>query len=96
MRKYTRAVVPAHWTVAEVARVRGQVLTPGRELKVSGERGAFRFVRHVTNVRTGATWLDVYGGAPGHETMRAFYPERVTRVSRSQSMRPTSRTAVAA
>lgn len=97
MRKYTRAVVPAHWTVAEVARVRGQVLTPGRELKVSGERGTFRFVRHVTNTRTGAAWLDVYGGPPGHECLRAFYVDRVTRVARTQRMRQaTGRAAVAA
>jgi hypothetical protein len=90
MRTYTRAAVPAHWQVAEVARVRGQVLTPGRELKVKGERGTFRFVRHVTNTRTGAEWIDVYGGAAGHETMRAFYADKVTRVSRSRRMRPTT------
>jgi hypothetical protein len=91
----TRATVPAHWTVAEVARVRGQVLTPGRELKVKGERGTFRFVRHVTNTRTGAEWLDVYGGPAGHECLRAFYAAKVTMVKRARTMRP-SRATVAA
>lgn len=84
----TRATVPADWSVAEVARVRGQVLTPGRELRIRGERGTFRFVRHVRNTRTGAEWLDVYGGAPGHECLRAFYVGRVASVKRARTMRP--------
>lgn len=85
----TRPTTPAHWAVAEVARVRGQVLTPGRELKIKGERGTFRFVRHVTNTRTGVEWLDVYGGPSGHECLRAFYAARVATVKRSRTMRQT-------
>ena len=90
MRRYTRATVPTHWHVAEVARVRGQVLTPGRELRVRGERGRFRFVRHVRNVHLDTEWIDVYGGPAGHETLRSFRPEWVTRVLRTQTMRPTT------
>lgn len=85
MRKYTRATVPADWVVAEVARVRGQVLTPGRELRITGERGTFAFLRHVRNVRTGGEWLDV---RDGNGAMRAFRAERVARVARSRRMRP--------
>lgn len=68
--------------------MRGQSLTPGREIRVRGERGTFRFVRHVTNTRTGAEWLDVYGGQVGHECLRAFRPDRVAVVKRARTMRP--------
>lgn len=88
MRTTTTTATPAHWDVADVARVRGQVLTPGRELRIRGERGTFRFVRHVTNARTGAAWLDVYGGQAGHECLRAFRADRVTTVKRARTMRP--------
>lgn len=80
MRKYNRPTVPASWHVAEVARVRGNVLTPGRVLRVSGERGAFAFLRHVRNVDTGAEWLDVRDVASG--ALRAFHAERVRTVTR--------------
>lgn len=78
-RKYTRPAVPACWHVAEVARVRGQVLTPGRGLRIRGERGTFTFLRHVRNVETGGEWLDV---RDGNGAMRAFRAERVSRVLR--------------
>lgn len=95
MGKITRATVPAHWHVAEVARVRGQVLTPGRELRIRGERGAFAFVRHVANAHTGTEWLDV---RDANGALRAFRADRVSRVARSQRMRParTGRTVAAA
>jgi hypothetical protein len=79
MRKYTRPTVPAHWQVAEVARVNGQVLTPGRMLKVKGERGTFAFLRHVTNTHTGTAWIDVRDASGA---LRAFRAERVSRVLR--------------
>jgi hypothetical protein len=53
MARYTRPTVPAHWTVAEVARVKGASLTPGRQLRITGERGTFVFLRHVTNTAHG-------------------------------------------
>jgi len=99
-RRNTRPAVPAAWHVAEVARVRGQVLTPGRGLRIRGERGTFTFLRHVTNTATGAEWIDV---RDGNGAMRAFYADRVTRVLRpsttARRVRPaatTTRTAVAA
>lgn len=79
-RRYTRATVPAHWHVADVARVRGKVLTPGRVLRVTRERGTFAFLRHVRNANTGAEWLDVRDTASG--ALRAFHVDRVRTVTR--------------
>jgi hypothetical protein len=78
-KRYTRATVPASWDVAEVARVRGKVLTPGRIVRIRGERGSFAFVRHVRNVDTGAEWLDVRDVTTG--ALRAFYADRVRTVT---------------
>jgi hypothetical protein len=80
MARYSRPTVPAHWHVAEVARVRGKVLTPGRVVRIKGERGAFAFLRHVTNTRTGAEWLDVRDTTTG--ALRAFHADRVRTVTR--------------
>lgn len=75
------------WTIASHTRVNGRVLTPGRELTIRGERGRFRFVKHVRNERTGTEWIDVYGGAKGHETVRSFRPGRVRTVANARTMR---------
>jgi len=49
------------------------------------ERGAtWRFVAHVTNRSTGATWVEVVGGRHGDKRSRSFrveqlYPHRTVR-----------------
>lgn len=75
-----RGTVPAHWQVAEAAKLRGRVVRPGMALKIRGERGTFRFVRHVTLTTSGREWVDVRdaGGA-----LRAFYVDRVRSVPRN-------------
>lgn len=85
-----------NWTVTAHARVNGRVLVPGRELTIRGERGRFRFVKHVRNDATGREWIDVYGGVKGHETLRSFRPERIRAVANRATMRPTRRMAAAA
>lgn len=96
-RKHARPTVPASWHVAEVARVRGQVLTPGRGLRIRGQRGTFTFLRHVVNTDTGGEWLDV---RDANGAMRAFRVDAVTRVLRASTTarrpRPAARAAVAA
>jgi hypothetical protein len=77
--------VPATWDVAEVARVRGKVLTPGRVVRVADRDGRmmpgrFAFLRHVRNTATGAEWLDVRDLATG--ALRAFHADRVRTVTR--------------
>lgn len=37
----------------------------------------FEFRCHAVNTKTGAEWLEVYGGKHGHHTSRAFKIERV-------------------
>lgn len=85
----------ADWTITSSARLRGRMVSAGMELSIRGERGRFRFVKHVRNDRTGKEWIDVYGGAKGHETIRSFRPERVRVVHRANTMRAQSAKAVA-
>lgn len=73
--------IPEGWTVSTEYRVNGRVLEPGTEVSITGERGRFRFVRHVINA-SGAEWLDVVGGANKVTMYRSFRPERVKRVHR--------------
>lgn len=84
------------WTISSTARVRGRILTPGTEVSIRGERGRFRFVKHVHNSVTGTEWIDVYGGVKGHETLRSFRPAKVRVVHQRQTMRAARRQAVAA
>jgi hypothetical protein len=81
MTKRTPPTYPAGWHVADETTLNGHAVTPGTELSIRGERGRFRFLRHIT-VDGGADWLDVYGGPKGAEQLRSFYPERVKTVHR--------------
>jgi hypothetical protein len=81
------------WQVSDTVRLRGKVLTPGRELRIRGQRGRFRFVKAVHNTRTGAEWIDVFGGPKGYETLRSFRRDRVAAVHNTSRMRPGKPTA---
>jgi hypothetical protein len=74
------------WTISSHTRVNGRVVTPGTEVTIRGERGRFRFVKHVRN-GAGNEWVDVYGGPKGHETLRSFRPARIRTVHRRATMR---------
>jgi hypothetical protein len=66
------------WVVTTEIQINGRNVSPGTELKISGERGRFRFIKHV---KTGeAEWVDVWGGTKGGETWRSFRPDRVKTV----------------
>ena len=69
----------AHWDVMTEIQIHGRNVGPGTELKISRERGRFRFVKFV---RTGAgvEWVDVWGGPKGAEQMRSFRIDRVKTV----------------
>lgn len=82
--------MPKHWAVSAHARIHGRNVCHGTEVSIRGERGRFRFLRHVTNGRTGTEWIDVYGGVKGHETIRSFRPERVRTVHVKRAMRAAS------
>lgn len=63
----------------------GRTLTPGMELSITGVRGRFRFIRHVTCGEK--QWVDVLGGKDGHEKFRSFRPEQVAVVHRLKKLR---------
>jgi len=62
--------------------------TYGAPVKVSGERGRWEFRHHCVNTDTGSEWVDVFGGVPGTETLRAFKPDRVSLVRPKGYRRP--------
>lgn len=79
---------PPNWHVSSSYQHGRQQLTPGRLLKIRGERGQFRFVRHVVTEPTDrrrkrAEWIDVVGGTAGVVMWRSFRPDRISRVLRS-------------
>lgn len=78
----------AHWIVSETVKVNGRIVSPGVEVKVSGEPGRFVFLRHVLNPANNAEWIDVVGGPKGVERTRAFRPHRIVTVHRTRKARP--------
>lgn len=69
---------PLDWTITTEWRKGPRTLvTPGTELSIAGERGRFRFVRHISRPN-GLEWVDVIGTSG----WRSFRPERVRRVHR--------------
>lgn len=67
-----------HWIISTEIQINGRNVTPGVELKISNERGRFRFMRQVVN--RDVTWIDVWGGPSGYECVRSFYPDQIVRV----------------
>ena len=67
------------WVYLTEVQINGRNVSPGTELKITGERGRYRFIKQVTN-NSGVTWIDVWGGPKGAENCRSFYLERVKRV----------------
>lgn len=67
----------SHWVVSEEFVIHGRHLVKGTEVSIKGERGRFRFIKHVYNPQTDTEWIDVVGGMSGHEMGRSFRPERV-------------------
>lgn len=49
----------------------------GSPVRIAGERGKWEFLYHCVNADTGSEWIDVFGGEPGAETLRAFKEDRV-------------------
>ncbi len=67
------------WVYETEIQIHGRNVTPGTELKIVGERGRFRFQQQVTN-HNGVSWIDVWGGPKGMESLRSFRIDRVKRV----------------
>jgi hypothetical protein len=75
---------PESWVVETTTRINGRLVVPGQALRISGERGTFRFVKHVLNTASGAEWISVIGGPSGVESWRDFRPDRVKTVHRKE------------
>lgn len=73
------------WLINWVLKINNREVVVGTELKISGESGRFRFLRHVQGGPNGG-WIDVYGGRPGHETIRSFRLDRIKTVHRTRRM----------
>lgn len=76
---------PGNWKVSSKVTVGEYHLTasPTTWVTVSGERGAFKFLRHVVDKSTGNEWIDCVRDIGltdegGTLTFHAFPPERVT------------------
>jgi len=75
------AAYPEGWVVSETCTVNGRNLMPGTEVSVRGQKGRFRFVKHVVN--GDKEWIDVMGGAQ----FRSFRPSEVRTVHRKNRTR---------
>ena len=67
-----------NWVVSEEIQVNGRNVSKGTELKITKERGRFRFVKHVIN--GDKEWVDVWGGPSGMEALRSFRLDRIKTV----------------
>jgi hypothetical protein len=75
--------LPSDWVVTHSFAWNGRRIEPGTELSISGQRGRFRFIKHV---RTGTTeWIDVVGGKNNLD--RSFHPEKIKTVHRLKKTR---------
>lgn len=80
-----KPVVPAapkpcdSWEIETEIQINGRYVINGTELKISGERGRFRFIKKVTTEQ-GNVWIDVFGGPKGYECIRSFRLEKVKTV----------------
>ena len=67
------------WEILTEMQINGRHVIKGTELKISNERGRFRFIKYV-KTQTGAEWVDVVGGPKGAECWRSFSLDRVKTV----------------
>ena len=74
---------PPGWSISLTAvSPSGRHLEVGTEVSIRGERGRFRFMRHVVNHATGAEWMDFWGGPKHAYQWRSFRPDRIRTVHR--------------
>lgn len=82
-RRKHKPLIDNGWTITTtVVAPSGRHLEPGTEIRISGQRGRFRFYRYVD---TGtAQWIDVFDK---DRKCRSFRLDRVTTVHRTTRMR---------
>ena len=77
----------AHWVITEHIMVNGRHVEKGTELSIQGERGRFKFLRHVYNPKIDVEWIDVIGGKKGTNELRSFRTTQVKRVHWKNKLR---------
>jgi hypothetical protein len=70
--------LPENWEVSTEIQIHGRNVFPGTELKITGRRGRFRFIKHVKTDT--AEWIDCWGGSKGAEQWSSFHPSKVKTV----------------
>lgn len=78
----TKAVEPRPndgWQYITEMQINGRNVVKGTELKISGERGRFRFVNY-TKTDKDKEWITVWGGPKGMECTRSFTLDKVKTV----------------
>lgn len=87
MRTAAQCVAVVSPQVGETAAYVNDVqLVRGVEVSISGKRGRFKFLR-ATTTASGRIVCDFIGGTVGHESWHSFYPDRITNVHKSTTMR---------
>ena len=71
-----------NWIVNEECRINNKIVTPGTELSIRGERGRFKFLKHVINSEH--EWIDVLSA---NNQFRSFPLDKVKTVHRITRMR---------
>jgi hypothetical protein len=66
---------PAEWVVSEEMTVNKRNVVPGTEISFRGQKGRFRFIKHVINGEH--EWIDVMNNSG---QFRSFRPSEVKRV----------------
>jgi hypothetical protein len=71
-----------NWIVSEECRINNKIVTPGTELSIRGERGRFKFLKHVINSEH--EWIDVLSST---NQFRSFPRDKVKTVHRIKRLR---------
>ena len=82
-----------HWVISEEITVNGRKVVRGTELSITGERGRYRFLKHVYNPKTDSSWIDVVGGSNTAASQhRSFRQDRIKTVHWKNKARPIRQT----
>ena len=84
-----------HWVITEEITVNGRKVVRGTEISITGERGRFKFLKHVYNPKTDSSWIDVVGGSSTAASQhRSFRQERIKTVHWKNRTRPSKEDSV--
>lgn len=86
MRAKSKAPVkplPEGWVETFTFSWNNRHIVPGTELSITGQRGRFRFVKHIKTEKT--EWIEVLGGKLN--VFRSFHPDKIKTVHRLTRMR---------